>query len=290
MAPVSVSATAAVTVSVIMPAYNAVTYIEEAVRSVMAQTYTDWELLVIDDGSADDTCGVVERLAAEDGRIRLLRNERNCGVAITRNRGLDACRGAYVALLDCDDRWHPEKLERQLALAAASGADVVYCSYGIMDERGDKLCDDFIVPPTTDYRASMVRSVISCSTALLSRRVVDAYRFDPSYYHEDCVLWLQLLRDGCTAAGVPAVLAHYRVSRGSRASNKIKAAVERWRIIRRYMKEPFFTAVGILIRYALLAVRKYKRVPTDTKGCDGTDEHNARESSASSAGLADVTG
>lgn len=280
----------AVTVSVIMPAYNAVAYIEEAIRSVMAQTFTDWELIVIDDGSIDATCEVVERLAAEDSRIRLMRNEQNCGVAVTRNRGLDVCRGAWVALLDCDDLWLPEKLEQQLALAAASGADIVYCSYGIMDEQGSKLCDDFIVPPTTDYRASMARSVISCSTALLSRRVVDNYRFNPAYYHEDCVLWLQLLRDGYDARGVDAVLARYRVSRGSRASNKIKAAIERWRIIRRYMKEPFFTAVGILIRYALLAVRKYKKVQSDTKGCDETDEHSARESSASSAGLADVIG
>ena len=276
---------AAVTVSVIMPAYNAAVYIEAAIRSVMAQTFTDWELLVIDDGSTDATCAVVEGLMAEDARIRLLRNEHNCGVAVTRNRGLDICRGAYVALLDCDDLWYPEKLAQQLAVAA-DGADIVYCSYAMVDEQGAKLCDDFIVPSATDYRASMIRSVISCSTALLSRRVVDNYRFNPAYYHEDCVLWLELLRDGYVARGVPAVLAAYRISRGSRASNKVKAAIERWRIIRGYMHEPFFSAVGILIRYALLALRKYKK----TKECGGGDGDNTRESSAASASPAQVTG
>ena len=108
-------------VSVIMPAYNAAAYIEEAIRSVMAQTYGAWRLLVLDDGSADDTVGIVQRLAAEEPRITLLRNAENLGAARTRNRGWDLCDEGYVAFLDSDDRWHPEKLAAQMAEAGLLG-------------------------------------------------------------------------------------------------------------------------------------------------------------------------
>ncbi len=247
-------------VTVIMPAYNASSYIEEAIRSVMTQTYPHWNLLVIDDGSRDETCAIVLRLAEEDARISLIRNEKNQGVAKTRNRGLDLCQGDYVALLDCDDWWHPQKLEKQLALADETGADILYCSYGIMDEHGDRLCDDFIVPFETDYKLSMAQSVISCSTALLSEEVVNNYRFRTDFYHEDLVLWLQLLRDGYQARGAVDVLAKYRVSQGSRASNKYKSAIERWKVFREGMNESLFASAAALLRYALLSIRKYRKV------------------------------
>ena len=248
------------TVSVIMPAYNAAAYIEEAIRLVITQTFTNWELIVIDDGSTDTTCAIVRQLMAEDPRIQLVQNPANMGVAHTRNRGLDLCRGDYVALLDCDDIWLPNKLEAQLSLAAESGADIVYCSYGIVDETGATRCDDFIVPAGITYREALACSVISCSTAMLSHRIAETYRFRTDYYHEDLVLWLELLRDGYTAVGVTDVLAQYRVAPHSRASNKIKSAVRRWIVIRRCMREPFFSSVGAMWRYALLAGRKYKKV------------------------------
>ena len=252
--------TAECLVSVIMPAYNAADYIEIAIRSVMAQTHSRWELLVIDDGSADETREIVRRLAEEDSRIRPICNEQNMGVAETRNRGLSLCQGQFVALLDCDDWWHPEKLEKQLALAQQSGADIVYCSYGIMDANGEKLCEDFLVPDATDYKKCLVQSVISCSTALLSQEIAEKYRFSATYYHEDLVLWLELLRDGYTARGAEEVLAKYRVAQGSRASNKLKSAIERWKICRQCMKEPLFASIGVLYRYGMLAIKKYRKV------------------------------
>jgi len=120
-------------VSVIIPTYNCQLFIETAVRSVMEQTYRDWELLVIDDGSTDATCEIIRRLAEEDARIRFLRNPANIGVAGTRNRGLDEIRGEYVAFLDGDDVWHPKKLEKQLQAMRAEDADMSYTSYAIID-------------------------------------------------------------------------------------------------------------------------------------------------------------
>lgn len=247
-------------VSVIMPAYRAERFIEEAIGSVQAQTVTDWELIVIDDVSDDRTADVVRRMAREDARIRFVLNERNMGTARTRNLGFDLCRGEYIALLDSDDVWHPRKLERQLELARQTGADIIYCSYAMVDEWGEKLCDDFIVPEATDLDASLVSSVISCSTALISGEIGRKYRFETDFYHEDLALWLRLLQDGYTARGVTEVLAKYRVMEGSRASNKLHAAIGRWKVYRGYLRLPVVKSTFLLAQYALLGLKKYRRV------------------------------
>lgn len=244
-------------VSIIMPTYNCELYIEAAIRSVVGQTYRNWELIVIDDGSTDSTFTIAQRLATEDSRIKLIQNSTNMGVAKTRNRGFDLSRGEYVALLDSDDIWHSSKLEKQLALAESTGADVIYCSYGIIDENGNKLCSDFIVPETTDYDDMLVSSVINCSTALLSKNIAENYSFCSDYYHEDLLLWLKIMRDNKQARGVVEILADYRVSRGSRSFNKLHSAIHRWKIYRKCMKEPFFRSVSLIIQYAILAVKKY---------------------------------
>lgn len=255
-----------VAVSVIMPAYNAGRYIETAIRSVMAQTFSDWELIVIDDGSKDITVEVAEQLAREDSRITLLRNETNMGVAKTRNRGLALAKGEYVALLDSDDVWYPQKLEKQVILARETRADVVYCSYAIVDENGKKKCDDFVVPAGTDFHASLIKGVISCSTALLSRTLVDTYRFDDTFYHEDLALWLQILKAGHIARGVTDVLAEYRVMDGTRAANKLKSAANRWQIYRELLGFSVWKSATLLMQYGVLGLKKYKRTSNDTKG------------------------
>lgn len=246
-------------VSVVMPAYNVEKWIARTIQSVQEQTVQDWELLVIDDCSSDATRSIVEQLAAEDGRIILITNETNQGVAKARNRGMDLGRGRYVALLDSDDIWYPEKLERQIRLAEESAAGVIYCSYGIVDEQDRKICEDFIVPESTDFDASLVKSVISCSTVLFSRQIVDAYRFGTEYYHEDLALWLRILRDGHAARGVTEPLADYRVIAGSRSFNKFRTIVYRWEIYRNYLGLSCIKSVKLLVRYAVLGLRKYRK-------------------------------
>lgn len=246
-------------VSVIMPAYNMERYIYAAIDSVQKQTHSNWELLVIDDSSTDTTCAVVERLAAEDTRIRLIRNEKNMGVARTRNRGFELASGEYVALLDSDDLWREEKLAHQVRLAEKTGADVVFCSYGIIGATGEKRCADFIVPEVTNFEECLSKIVISCSTALLSRDVYSRYRFNPDYYHEDLVFWLQILHDGLKARGITDVLADYRVYEGTRASNKMRSAVNRWKVYRTYFSLPVGKSVLMFAKYTFLGIKKYWR-------------------------------
>lgn len=247
-------------VSVIMPAYNAEKFIEEAVRSVMAQTYENWELIIIDDCSKDRTAEIAEALSKEDKRIVFLRNENNMGVAKTRNRGLERASGDYAALLDSDDIWLSEKLEKQLEKLEATGAELSYCSYGMVDENGIKNRGDFIVPEEVDLEYSLSRMAISCSTAVFAKKIAENYRFENKYYHEDLVFWLSMLRDGIKTCGNTEVLAFYRVMDGTRASNKFKSAFHRWEIYRGFMKFSVLKSAVYFIKYAAKGFAKYKKL------------------------------
>ena len=175
-------------VSVIMTAYNCELYIETAIRSVIGQTHGNFELLVFDDGSTDSTFEIARALSEEDGRIKPIKNPVNMGVAKTRNRGLDMARGDYVAFLDSDDRWHPERLSLGIEKMTREGADLSYSSYAIVNGEGRECRRAYIAPARVSFEALLRENVIGCSTVMLSRRVADKYRFATDFYHED--YWL----------------------------------------------------------------------------------------------------
>ena len=245
-------------VSVVMPAYNAEQYIEEAIRSVQAQTMERWELIVVDDRSTDNTIQLVQPIAKDDDRIHLLLNQINQGAAASRNRALNECRGQYVAFLDADDVWRPEKLNVQIEKAETTHADIVYTSYALIDECGKKRYHDFVVKEQTSFPEMLVRNVMSCSTVLLRRDLLLRHHFPEKIYQEDYAFWLTLLKNGCKAAGVPEVLADYRVRAGSRSFNKVKNAKNRWRVYRDYLKLPLIPSVKAMVGYAINGLKKYR--------------------------------
>ena len=247
-------------VSVIMPAYNAAPFIEEAICSVIGQTVTDWELFVIDDGSSDESFQIAQKLASDDSRIHVLQNAENMGVAKTRNRGMELCKGHYVAFLDSDDYWKPQMLERMISRAEETAADIVYCSYELVDEGGKKVCNDFVVPLATTFKESIIRSVITCSTVLITGELAKNHRFPTNMYHEDIALWFQILRDGGTARGVPEILAAYRQRAGSRSAGKLTSAKRRWTIYREHLGLSFIQCIVVMLRYAYYGIIKYRRI------------------------------
>lgn len=247
-------------VSVIMPAYNAEQFIEEAINSVISQTLTDWELLVIDDCSTDHTRQIVAEFAQKDSRIQLLVNEENMKVAKTRNKGMSVCRGEYVALLDSDDSYKPEMLQKMVERAKETKADIIYCSYELIDEQGKKVCNDFIVPEQTDFEHMLVRAVISGSNVMMTREIAKNNPFPTNMYHEDIALWFQLLREGKMAFGVTEILTAYRQRANSKTANKLTSAVRRWSIYRNWLKLPVYQCLGYMVRYAYYGVIKYKRI------------------------------
>ena len=244
-------------VSIVMPAYNAEKYIGAAISSVQAQTVSDWELIVVDDCSTDQTAEIVKELAKGDSRIHPIFSARNSGVVASRNMALDVCTGRYIALLDADDIWHPEKLERQLQKIAETKADIVYCSYAIVDQNGRKCCADFVVDEHTDFWGMLRRNEIGCSTVLLDFSK-GAYRFQDGFGHEDYVLWMTMLKNGCTAAGISDVLVDWRKAEGGRSFNKRKSACNRWKIYRVCLGLSLWGSAKAFACYAVNGLRKYR--------------------------------
>ena len=243
-------------ISIIMPAYNCERFIEIAIRSVIQQTYHNWELLVIDDASTDATFEIVCRMMEGEPRIRGIQNPTNMGVARTRNRGLDLAQGEYVAFLDSDDSWHTDKLTEQLRCMENAGASLCFTSYAIIDEQG-VFFRSYLVPGSICFEDLLKENVIGCSTVLLSREITEKYRFATDFYHEDYCLWLDILKDGYCAIGCAKVLVDWRFVAKSRSFNKKRSARKRWRIYRKHLHLSFFKSAKVFAAYAFRGWKKY---------------------------------
>lgn len=243
--------------SVIVPAYNCVPFIRDSLLSVLTQSYSNLEVLVVDDCSTDKTSAIISEMADCDNRIRHVKNSENVGVAATRNRGFSLARGKYIALLDADDVWLPYKLELQLSLMTQSGCDICYTSYSLMDKQGVAIKKPYIVPENVSFSQLIKENVIGCSTAVFKAELTERFSMRSEYAHEDYVFWLELLRQGCTARGLAEPLVRYRILRGSRSENKLKAAKNRWYIYRSFLNLGRFEAAGSFINYSLMGIKKH---------------------------------
>lgn len=243
-------------VSVVVPVYNAKCFVAQAIESVLSQTYSNIELILVDDCSNDGSRQVLEEYAKKDERVRLIINEKNKGTAETRNAGIQAAKGQYIALLDGDDTWHKEKIKKQAELLIAEKAEIAYCSFDLVDEDGKRI-KSFLVPPITDYQEMLVKCHFSCSTIMVEASLLKAHPFRTEYYHEDYLLWTELLALNVKAVGDPEVLAYYRQLQGSRSHRKINSAIHRWKIYRGALKIPFFKSCMIFVQYAIGGLKKY---------------------------------
>ena len=201
-------------VSIVMPSYNSERFIAESIKSVQSQTYGDWELLVVDDCSADGTVAVVEAMAKEDRRIHVFSNERNSGAACSRNRALREAKGDWVAFLDSDDLWDPEKLERQLAFMRNNGCSFSYTEYETVDENGSPLGRRYSGPKRIT-RAGMRRYCWpGCLTVMYYRQKIGLVQIADLKKHNDYAMWLKAA-DKADCLLLPEVLGRYRVRTSS---------------------------------------------------------------------------
>lgn len=244
-------------VSVIMPAHNAEKMIGKAIESVLTQTHSQLELIVIDDCSTDNTLKIAERYAEIDTRVHLLENKKNVGVAYSRNRGIQSSQYPWIAFLDSDDTWNPCKIDKQLSAVLATGASLCYSSYALVDEKGNKVRPDYIVPSRTNFNSLLKENVIGCSTVLVSAEVMKKFLFHSEFYHEDYVLWLEILRAGYQAVGCSDVLMNWFYRENSRSYHKRKSLKKRWNIYRDYMELPLAKSMYYIICYSIAGIRKY---------------------------------
>ena len=243
-------------VSIITPVYNASRYITETIESVLAQTYPDWELLLSDDCSTDDSMAIANSYHQMDGRVKLLTSEENTGPAGCRNRAIQAARGKYIAFLDSDDLWIPDKLELQVEFMNRGGYDVSFSAYQKIDEQSKNIGGQIYVPFSVNYEELLNSNVIPCLTAMY-----DAERLGKFYMedigHEDYLYWLKILKEGYVAHGIDRLLAYYRVRSDSLSNNKLKAASFQWNIYRNAEKFSVWKSLYHFSIYSYHGFRKH---------------------------------
>jgi teichuronic acid biosynthesis glycosyltransferase TuaG len=239
-----------VEVSVITPAHNASRFLPRTVASVRAQTFVDWEMCIVDDGSSDGTAERVGELAREDPRIVLIRRPQAGGPAAARNEGIERSRGRYVAFLDSDDLWRPDKLAIQHEFMQRTGSTFSYTGYSLIDEQDHALGKTVRVPSRLTYRELLQNTIIGCLTVMVQRERLGAHRMPDLRQHEDLSLWLDLLREGGSAEGIAQDLASYRIVRGSASRDKVRSALHLWSVYRRREKLGLFDAAWCYGHYA----------------------------------------
>lgn len=237
------------TISVVMPAFNAMPYLLEAVLSVRAQSLPDWELVVADDGSTDGTAGALVDLAALDPRLRVVRNTEPLGPGPARNRAIEVARGRYLAFLDSDDLWVPDKLERQLGFMRETGCPFTFASFQLIDETGAELGIRRRAPRHMDHRALLGNTAIGCLTVMIDRQAIPLVQFPDLKRCQDLACWLELLRSGLRAEGLDIVLGSYRIRAGSNSQGKLQNAWQVWGIYREREGLPAAQACWHMLSY-----------------------------------------
>lgn len=244
-------------VSIVTPVYNAAEYIAQTIKSVQAQTYSNWEMLIVDDCSTDNTIQVVENFCREDERIRLIKHEKNQGASKTRNTALANATGEYIAFLDGDDLWAPEKLEKQLAFMEENGYVLTYTAYQMFYSEKNEKGKIIYVPSKMTYEEIYYNTAIACLTVMVNREVAGDFEMPVIDHAEDQCTWQSILKRGYVAYGLNENLASYRISANSLTGNKRKAAQKQWRVYRKYHKFSVIKSAIYFTGYAVRAVIKH---------------------------------
>lgn len=242
-------------VSIITPLYNNEKYIAETIESVLAQTYTNWEMIIVDDCSKDNGVRIVEEYQRKDKRIKLYKNEINKGVSYTRNKAIDLADGKYIAFLDSDDLWKKEKLEKQIKFMEDNNVVLSYTAYEKMNEDGSKR-GKISVPDKLDYKELLKNCLIGFLTAMYKKEELKDFKFINSKA-EDYIFWLSILKKIDYAYGIDEVLAAYRVVNNSRSSNKLDIVKFHWKIYRDIEKLNIFRACYYYLVYIKRGIKRF---------------------------------
>jgi glycosyltransferase involved in cell wall biosynthesis len=247
-------------VSIITPMYNAARFVGQTIESVLAQTYPHFEMLIVDDGSRDNSHAIAAAYAKNDSRIKVLRQD-NAGSAAARNNALSKAQGKYIVFLDADDILYADFLSAQLAFMKEKGAQLVFASYDRIDEQGNSCLQSFIVPGKVSYKRLLKSCAIPCLTAMYDAERTGKYYFRPELrsLRDDYVMWLEMLKNVDYAYGNPAILAAYRALSTSTTGSKRKVIVPQFKIYYTVEKLGLVRSVYYLLWWAVLGFLKYRR-------------------------------
>lgn len=244
-------------VSIITPAFNAREFIESAIESVKAQTVENWEMIIVDDCSQDDTFDFVTQLALHDSRIRVFSLSSNQGAAAARNLAIGKATGRFIAFLDSDDCWYPEKLETQLNYMQRTSASFVCSGYRVVNRDGAAIAE-FMPPETATYHDLLRTCSVGCLTAIYDTEKFGKVLMPLIKRRQDYGLWLDLLRKGGECHGIQEILGEYRIGGSSLSNNKFKAAQYQWIVYREVEELSLIKSCYYFVNYCVNGLLKYR--------------------------------
>jgi len=244
-------------VTIITPLYNGELFIIDTIKSVLQQTYKNWEMIIVDDSSTDNSVQAVENIIGNETKISMIRLTKNVGSAQARNTALEVANGRFIAFLDSDDIWYPDKLEKQVEFMLKRKAPISFTSYELIDENG--VSENHIIHSVekltqTDY---LKNTIIGFSTSMIDTQIVgNSFRMMDILTRQDTSLWITLLGKGLLAHGLDKVLVKYRIHSNSISANKIKAAKQVWNLYFHIHKFGLFRSIYYFSSYAFNAIKK----------------------------------
>lgn len=244
-------------VSIVMPAYNSSLFIEESINSVISQKYCNWELIIIDDNSEDDTVKIIKNKFNSESRIKLIQLNHNKGQAYARNIGISNSKGKYLTFIDSDDLWNENFLIKMINFMKINNFNMAYSSFDRMNENLNKSFGVLHCKKEVSFYDLLKNNYLSCLTTVINIDKVGKIYFEEEYMHEDHIFWMKILKDKVNLAiGLDENLAIYRIRKNSTSRNKIKAAKWKWIIYRKYLKFSFYKSIYYYLHYLFWGLNK----------------------------------
>ena len=219
-------------VSIIIPVHNAEKFIGKTIESVLNQTYKNWEMLIFNDKSKDNSLKIIKKYSEKDERIKVVDSKENVGVVAARNKLIEIATGEFIAFLDADDYWKQNKLEKQIKFMRKNNALISCTEYTRVTE-DEKEINDIIIKEIITYEDMLKINYLGCLTVIYNANKLGKRYFKERKKNEDYVLWLEIVKETKIIFGLKENLAFYRVLNNSRSSNKIKVAKDRWEVYRK---------------------------------------------------------
>ncbi len=244
-------------ISIITPVYNSEKYIAETIESVLAQSYSNWEMIIVDDCSTDKSREIIRKFVEKDSRIHLIEFDENSGTGKARNIALQNANGRFVAFLDSDDMWMPEKLDKQIRFMTENHYPISFTSYKLVDENGNDLHRVIRVMKSVNLHQYLKNTIIGYSSSMIDLRLIGSFQIADIRIRVDTQVWINLLKKGFVAYGLNEVLMIYRIHKQAISANKLYAAKETWNLYYHVEKLGFFKSVFYFGNYACNAFKKH---------------------------------
>ena len=245
-------------VSIITPSYNSAKFIAETIQSVQNQTYLNWEMIIVDDGSSDETENVVLSIIKNDNRIQFYKLNQNSGPAVARNTGIEKASGSYMTFIDADDIWFPTFIENNIKTIQETGISFVFSSYRRANEELEFVYSDFIVPHKVSYTDILKSNSISCLTAFLDIKKLGKKFMPLIRKRQDMGLWLNYLKVIPFAHGIQETQAIYRIRENSLSRKKSDLIKYQWHFYREVEKLNVFKSIYYMLHWMYRGFMKYR--------------------------------